>query len=173
MIDALIIGAGPAGLFAAEHLSAKGYDVVVVDRMPSPARKFLMAGRGGLNLTHSEATGTVCRPVSRGRKLYQTPHLRFSAQSPDRLVRRARSGDLCRDERPCLSQVHESVPAPACVASAFGRPRCPPADPLYVSRVLPRGLMSLISRDDEAPSPVPARAVLLALGGSELAETWV
>jgi uncharacterized flavoprotein (TIGR03862 family) len=49
-----IIGAGPAGLIAAEKLSAAGKRVVVYERMPSVARKFLMAGRGGLNLTHSE-----------------------------------------------------------------------------------------------------------------------
>lgn len=49
-----IIGSGPAGLIAAEHLAKAGYTVTVCDRMPSPARKFLMAGRGGLNLTHSE-----------------------------------------------------------------------------------------------------------------------
>ena len=49
-----IIGAGPAGLFAAEHLAKVGLTVTVYDRMPSVARKFLMAGRGGLNLTHSE-----------------------------------------------------------------------------------------------------------------------
>ncbi|MBY0568462.1 MAG: TIGR03862 family flavoprotein [Hyphomonadaceae bacterium] len=49
-----IIGAGPAGLIAADVLSAAGRRVVVCERMPSVARKFLMAGRGGLNLTHSE-----------------------------------------------------------------------------------------------------------------------
>ncbi|WP_374254580.1 TIGR03862 family flavoprotein [Xanthobacter sp.] len=49
-----IIGAGPAGLAAAEVLSAAGVRVALYDRMPSAARKFLMAGRGGLNLTHSE-----------------------------------------------------------------------------------------------------------------------
>jgi uncharacterized flavoprotein (TIGR03862 family) len=49
-----IIGAGPAGLIAADILSAAGKRVVVYERMPSVARKFLMAGRGGLNLTHSE-----------------------------------------------------------------------------------------------------------------------
>ncbi|POF34566.1 BaiN/RdsA family NAD(P)/FAD-dependent oxidoreductase [Roseibium marinum] len=54
MLDVLIIGAGPAGLFAADLLAAEGFAVTMVDRMPSPARKFLMAGRGGLNLTHSE-----------------------------------------------------------------------------------------------------------------------
>lgn len=49
-----IIGAGPAGLMAAETLAAAGLTVDVYDRMPSPGRKFLLAGRGGLNLTHSE-----------------------------------------------------------------------------------------------------------------------
>ncbi|NPU63579.1 TIGR03862 family flavoprotein [Bradyrhizobium sp. 83012] len=49
-----IIGAGPAGLMAAEVLAEGGASVTVYDTMPSVARKFLMAGRGGLNLTHSE-----------------------------------------------------------------------------------------------------------------------
>jgi uncharacterized flavoprotein (TIGR03862 family) len=51
-----IIGAGPAGLMAAEVLAAGGAVVTVYDRMPSAGRKLLMAGRGGLNLTHSEAS---------------------------------------------------------------------------------------------------------------------
>jgi len=51
---AAVIGAGPAGLMAADVLSAGGMAVTVYDRMPSVGRKFLMAGRGGLNLTHSE-----------------------------------------------------------------------------------------------------------------------
>jgi len=50
-----IIGAGPAGLMAAEVLAQGGVTVTVYDAMPSAGRKFLMAGRGGLNLTHSEA----------------------------------------------------------------------------------------------------------------------
>lgn len=49
-----IIGAGPAGLFAAQCLAEHGLAVHVFDQRPSPARKFLMAGLGGLNLTHSE-----------------------------------------------------------------------------------------------------------------------
>jgi uncharacterized flavoprotein (TIGR03862 family) len=51
---AAVIGAGPAGLMAAEVLSAAGTQVTVYDRMALPGRKFLMAGRGGLNLTHNE-----------------------------------------------------------------------------------------------------------------------
>ena len=49
-----VIGAGPAGLMTADILSAAGLKVTVYDRMPSVARKLLIAGRGGLNLTHSE-----------------------------------------------------------------------------------------------------------------------
>lgn len=50
----IIIGAGPAGLMAAEKLLAENFAVTIYERMPTAARKFLMAGRGGLNLTHSE-----------------------------------------------------------------------------------------------------------------------
>lgn len=53
--DVAIIGAGPAGLMAAEHLAQSGLSVHVFEAKPSAARKFLMAGKGGLNLTHSEA----------------------------------------------------------------------------------------------------------------------
>ena len=49
-----VVGAGPAGLMAAETLALAGASVTIFDQMASPARKFLMAGRGGLNLTHSE-----------------------------------------------------------------------------------------------------------------------
>lgn len=49
-----IVGGGPSGLMAAEVLGQAGADVTIFDRMPSLARKFLLAGRGGLNLTHSE-----------------------------------------------------------------------------------------------------------------------
>ncbi len=49
-----VIGAGPAGLRAAEVAAAHGARVVLCDAQPSAGRKFLVAGRGGLNLTHSE-----------------------------------------------------------------------------------------------------------------------
>lgn len=54
MSNASVIGAGPAGLMAAEALAQAGAQVDVYDAMPSAGRKFLLAGRGGLNLTHSE-----------------------------------------------------------------------------------------------------------------------
>ncbi|MBI5919965.1 MAG: TIGR03862 family flavoprotein [Nitrosomonadales bacterium] len=54
MIPISIIGAGPAGLMAAEVLARGGARVTVYDAMPSAGRKFLMAGKGGMNITHSE-----------------------------------------------------------------------------------------------------------------------
>ncbi|MGO9419044.1 TIGR03862 family flavoprotein [Roseiarcus sp.] len=50
----IVVGAGPAGLAAAEAIARAGCRAVVYDASASPARKFLLAGRGGLNLTHSE-----------------------------------------------------------------------------------------------------------------------
>ena len=49
-----IIGAGPAGLMAAEVLSQYDYDVHVYEQKPTAARKFLMAGKTGLNISHAE-----------------------------------------------------------------------------------------------------------------------
>jgi uncharacterized flavoprotein (TIGR03862 family) len=54
-----VIGGGPAGLMAAEVLSQGGVEVDLYDAMPSVGRKFLLAGRGGLNLTHSEPTAAL------------------------------------------------------------------------------------------------------------------
>lgn len=62
-----VIGAGPAGLMAAETAARHGAAVTVYDRMPSAGRKFLMAGRGGLNLTHSE-------PLDRFLSRYEPVH---------------------------------------------------------------------------------------------------
>jgi uncharacterized flavoprotein (TIGR03862 family) len=54
MAHVIVLGGGPAGLMAADVVSAAGVKVTLCERMPSVGRKLLMAGRGGLNLTHSE-----------------------------------------------------------------------------------------------------------------------
>jgi len=64
----VVIGGGPAGLIAAETLSAAGQRVVIYERMPSVGRKLLMAGRGGLNLTHSEPFDRFCTRYGEARQ---------------------------------------------------------------------------------------------------------
>ena len=81
-IDAAVIGAGPAGLMAAEALAQGGAKVTVFDAMPSVGRKFLMAGRGGLNLTHSEPLNTF---LTRYRKAAPKLATVIEAFPPDRL----------------------------------------------------------------------------------------
>lgn len=81
-LNVAVIGAGPAGLMAAEILAAGGARVTIYERMPSVGRKFLLAGRGGLNLTHSEPLDQF---LARYREA--TPHLRTAIESlpPDAL----------------------------------------------------------------------------------------
>ena len=70
--SAAIIGGGPAGLMAAEVLSQSGIVVDVYDAMPSIGRKFLLAGIGGLNITHSENFDTFCGRYGPERPFLQT-----------------------------------------------------------------------------------------------------
>ena len=58
VFDLLVVGAGPAGLMAAEQAARAGMHVAIAEAMPSPARKFLMAGKSGLNLTKAEEPNT-------------------------------------------------------------------------------------------------------------------
>jgi uncharacterized flavoprotein (TIGR03862 family) len=78
----IVIGAGPAGLMAAEVLAQAGCRVTVFDAMPSAGRKFLMAGRGGLNLTHSEPLPAF---LARYREATALLEPAISAFPPDRL----------------------------------------------------------------------------------------
>jgi uncharacterized flavoprotein (TIGR03862 family) len=80
LIDAAIIGAGPAGLMAAEVLAHAGKRVHVFDAMPSVGRKFLLAGLGGLNLTHSEAQAQFVMRYGAAQSVLEPLLERFGAQ---------------------------------------------------------------------------------------------
>lgn len=77
---AAIIGGGPAGLMAAEVLSTHGVKVHVYDRMPSMGRKFLMAGRGGLNITHGESFETFVQRYGARKDALLSALTKFGAQ---------------------------------------------------------------------------------------------
>jgi hypothetical protein len=159
-----IIGAGPAGLMAAEALVQGGGAVTIYDAMPSAGRKFLMAGRGGLNLTHSEPL-----PQFLARYGNATPHLKtaIEAFTPD-----------------SLRKWSEALGQPTFVGSS-GRvfPQAFKASPLlraWLRRLDASGVQFALRHrwtgwDDDGylafetpdgPRAVDARAVVLALGGA-------
>src|SRR6266568_4076672 len=159
-----IIGAGPAGLMAAEVLAQAGQGVTVYDAMPSAGRKFLMAGRGGLNLTHSEAL-----PAFLTRYGVAMGHLKpaIEALPPDR-----------------LREWSEALGEPTFVGSS-GRvfPKAFKASPLlraWLRRLNSQGVQfavrhrwmgwdesgGLLFRTPDGPRAIDARATVLALGGA-------
>jgi uncharacterized flavoprotein (TIGR03862 family) len=159
-----IIGAGPAGLMAAEVLAQGGARVTVYDAMSSVGRKFLMAGRGGLNLTHSEPLPAF---LTRYRQAMPKLAAAIEAFPPDRL--RA----WC-----------EALGQPTFVGSS-GRifPKTLKASPLlraWLRRLDAMGVQfslrhrwigwdengHLLFQTPDGPSAVGARAALLALGGA-------
>lgn len=72
MKSAVVVGAGPAGLMAAEALADAGFSVLIADQKPSVARKFLMAGKSGLNLTKDEPLDVFLKAYGTGRKHLKT-----------------------------------------------------------------------------------------------------
>jgi hypothetical protein len=79
MKNVCVIGAGPAGLMAAEVLSRAGVAVSLYDAMPSVGRKFLLAGKGGLNLTHSEPADIFASRYGQRRKQIEAIFETFDA----------------------------------------------------------------------------------------------
>jgi uncharacterized flavoprotein (TIGR03862 family) len=159
-----IIGAGPAGLMAAEVLAQGGARVTVYDAMPSTGRKFLMAGRGGLNLTHSEKLPAF---LTRYREAMPRLAAAIEAFPPDRLL------ELC-----------EALGQPTFVGSS-GRifPKSLKASPLlraWLRRLDATGVQfslrhrwtgwnengHLLFQTPEGQRAVDARATVLTLGGA-------
>ncbi|WP_431284793.1 TIGR03862 family flavoprotein [Humitalea sp. 24SJ18S-53] len=157
----LVIGAGPAGLMAAETIAAAGRAVVVADRMPSVARKFLMAGRGGLNLTHGMPMPGFLDAYGAARER-MAPFI--AAFSPADLIA------WCEGlGQPVFTGSSGRVFPKAMKASPLLRAWLARLEGLGV-RVLTRHEWQGFAADGAAlfagRDPIPAEAVVLALGGA-------
>ncbi|AOX20203.1 TIGR03862 family flavoprotein [Kozakia baliensis] len=162
-----VIGTGPAGLSAAEALSSRGYAVSVFDQMPSAGRKFLLAGRSGLNLTHNE-------PLEKFLDRYgaQRDWLEFAI--------RAYPPEALRSWAEGLGQ--------ACFTGTSGRvfPTVMKASPLlraWLARLRAKGVVFemqhrwigwdeddlLVFETPQGPKHIKAAATILALGGASWA----
>ncbi len=116
----LVVGAGPAGLMAAERAAAAGAHVTVIDRMPSPARKLLMAGRGGLNLTHSEPWEAFLARYGSAARLAHALCPSVYTAGVAGLGRRSRRRDFHRQQRARFSKSDEGFAAAARLARTAG-----------------------------------------------------
>lgn len=171
--DVLVVGGGPAGMRAAEEASAAGLRVLLCDAQPSVGRKFLVAGRGGLNLTHGEARENF--------------PLRYGAEQD-------RWRDLLSDFGPDDLRAWAAELGTETYVGTSGRvfPRGQKAAALlraWVHRLRANGVqfragvrLQAIARegedwrlefvaDDAAPIVIVARAVVLALGGASWPDT--
>jgi uncharacterized flavoprotein (TIGR03862 family) len=159
-----VIGAGPAGLMAAEVMAQGGAQVTVYDAMPSAGRKFLMAGRGGLNLTHGEPLSAFLMRYGAAK-----PHLAaaIEAFSPDTL--RAWSGTL---GQPTFVGSSGRVFPQAFKASPLLRAWLRRLDGLGVQLALRHRWIGwdnegrLLFGTPDGERDVDARATVLALGGA-------
>lgn len=162
-----VIGGGPAGLAAAEILSAHGCGVSVVEQMPTMGRKLLIAGRGGLNLTHSEPADAFAA--------------RYGAARP--MMERALRAFAPRD----MVQWSEGLGQP-CFTGSSGRvfPRAMKASPLlraWLARLAAAGVRlltrhrwdgwdadgRLLVSGPGGPASWRVNATVLALGGASWA----
>lgn len=159
-----IIGGGPAGLMAAEVLARGGASVTIFERMPSLGRKFLLAGRGGLNLTHSEDAARFMMHYAEA-----APHLQAAID--------AFTPQMLRDWAQALGQ--------ETFVGSSGRvfPKAMKSSPLlraWLRRLAAEGVTvrlrhrwtgwnsdgQLTFDTPEGPATVAADAVVLALGGA-------
>lgn len=162
--EAVIIGAGPAGLIAAETLALAGVKVRVHDHMPSVGRKLLMAGRGGLNLTHSEPLdGLIARYQP------QEPLLRQAIADfpPDALIAWSRSLGIDTFVGSSGRVFPTTLKASPLLRAWLGRLAGLGVTIHTQSRWLGWNVSGQpLFSDAGAPNPAARRAIVLALGGA-------
>lgn len=159
----IVIGAGPAGLFAAERLAQQGHTVTIFDHMARPGRKLLMAGRTGLNLTHSEPLERFISRYGRA-SLWLEPSLRQFSPT-------ALQGWAEELGQPCFTGSSGRVFLKSMKASPLLRAWLARLDRLGV-RFRPHHRLTHVRPHKayfdtpDGPRHVPYKACVLALGGA-------
>ena len=172
-----IVGGGPAGLRAAEVAAEAGADVTLFDAKPSVGRKFLVAGKGGLNLTNdAPQRATRARittaPVSR-KDFWQKLACAIRRRGGARMGGGPRGGNFCCVYRPRLSARLESRAAPAALGAAAAIARSAFCDASPLGRAVSRRAadVGISSPDAGELRTFAADAAVLALGGGSWPET--
>ncbi len=118
-----VIGGGPAGLMAAEVLSQGGIQVDLYDAMPSVGRKFLLAGVGGMNITHSEPLTPFCRATARSAAAVKPLLDAFTPAVLREWIHGLGIETFVGSSGRVFPKEHEGCAAAACVAASSARSR--------------------------------------------------
>lgn len=181
-LAAAIVGAGPAGLMAAQTLAAAGVAVDVFDAMPSAGRKFLLAGKGGLNLTHSEPLPAFIGRYGPGpdeqAAIARWLHA-FGPQAVRDWAAELGVSTFIGSSGRVFPQEMKAAPLLRAWLHRLRQPAAPGAAPVRfhmrhrcigLARPHPQaapGLAGVLQFESpQGPRSVPARAILLALGGA-------
>ena len=175
-VEVAVVGGGPAGLMAAEVLSAAGRSVHLFDAMPSVGRKFLLAGKGGMNLTHAEPAPTFNTRYAEATEALRPSLERFGGEA----VRAWAAGLGIDTFVGSSNRVFPTDMKAAPLLRAWLQRLRHPAEPGVPVRfhmrhrwsgwwLAPAGHIGLTFRSPEGEQPVQARAVVMALGGGSWA----
>ena len=132
---ALVIGGGPAGLMAAEQLVNAGLSVTIAEAKPTLGRKFLMAGKSGLNLTMDEPVSAFLPHYYDARTHLDPMITSFGPQEVKEWTEKFGSTNLCRHIRTRLSQGDEGIPPITRMDCTVAGCRCSPKDELETDRL--------------------------------------
>jgi uncharacterized flavoprotein (TIGR03862 family) len=174
IVDVAVIGGGPAGLMAAEAAQEAGRSVQVFDAMPSVGRKLLIAGRGGLNLTHSESADTFAGRYGERRTVIEGLLADFDAAALRRWTHDLGIETFVGSSGRVFPVSMKASPLLRAWLKRLSQPRKGPAVQFglrhrwvgWAEHSTVPGAQALMFETPQGPATVMARSVILAMGGA-------